>query len=58
VVEGAPPPVDASDDDIERALVAHLGAGDDKRASVAAVALELDVAKRRVYEAVLRVTGE
>ena len=57
VLAGAPPPPGASDDDIERAVAAHLGAGDDKRTSVAAVALELDVAKRRVYEAVLRVTG-
>lgn len=57
VLGGAPERPAATDDDIERALGAHLGAGDDKRASVAAVALELDVAKRRVYEAVLRVTG-
>jgi len=58
VLAGAPEPPGATDDDIERALSAHLGAGDDKRTSVAAVALELDVAKRRVYEAVLRVTGQ
>ncbi|MGI8685302.1 MAG: 16S rRNA (cytidine(1402)-2'-O)-methyltransferase [Acidimicrobiales bacterium] len=58
VLEGAPAATEATDDDIERALTAHLGAGDDKRTSVAAVALELDVAKRRVYEAVLRVTHE
>ena len=57
VLGGGPARAEATDHDIERALAAHLGAGDDKRASVAAVALELDVAKRRVYEAVLRVTG-
>ncbi len=58
VVDGAPAPAEATDDDIERALSARLGAGDDKRTSVAAVALELEVAKRRVYEAVLRVTAQ
>lgn len=57
VLGGAPGPAAATDTDIERALAAHLGKGDDKRAAVAAVTLELDVAKRRVYEAVLRVTG-
>lgn len=57
VLGGGPEPAAAADDDIERALLTRLGAGDDKRAAVAAVALELDVAKRRVYEAVLRVTG-
>ena len=57
VLGGAPEPAAATDADIERALATHLGCGDDKRAAVAAVTLELDVAKRRVYEAVLRVTG-
>lgn len=57
VLGGAPEPPAATDTEIERALAAHLGRGDDKRAAVAAVTLELDVAKRRVYEAVLRVTG-
>lgn len=57
VVGGAPEPEAATDADIERAVASRLGRGDDKRAAVAAVTLELDVAKRRVYEAVLRVTG-
>ena len=56
VLGGAPQRPEATDDDIEGALVARLGAGDDKRTAVAAVTLELDVAKRRVYEAVLRLT--
>ena len=57
VLGGAPEPAAATDTEIERALAAHLGRGDDKRAAVAAVTRELDVAKRRVYEAVLRVAG-
>ena len=57
VLGGAPEPAAATDTDIERALAARLGKGDDKRAAVTAVTRELDVAKRRVYEAVLRVTG-
>ena len=56
VVGGAPRP-EVSDADIERALAARIGAGDDRRAAVAAVALELDVAKRRVYELSLRGAG-
>lgn len=57
VLGGADEPQPASDDDIERALASHFEAGADRRSAVAAVTLELDVAKRRVYEAALRRTG-
>ncbi len=54
VLEGAPEPAGASDTDIERALLARYDAGDDKRAALPAVAAELHVPKRRVYEIALR----
>ena len=54
VLEGAPEPVPASDDDIAAALSARLGAGQDKRSALPAVATELAVPKRRVYEVALR----
>ena len=50
VLGGAPEPPEASDADITEALEARIAAGDDRRAAVAGVASELDVAKRRVYE--------
>lgn len=53
VLAGASQPA-VTDADIERALSARLDAGEDRRTAVGAVALELDVAKRRVYEASLR----
>lgn len=55
VLAGAPDDPPASDDDIEEALSARLAAGEDRRAAVAGVASELDVAKRRVYELALRI---
>ncbi len=54
VVEGAPAEPAASDADIEGALAARMGAGEDKRAALAAVAAELHVPKRRVYDVALR----
>ncbi len=54
VIEGAPAGPAASDADIEGALVARMDAGEDKRAALAAVASELHVPKRRVYDVALR----
>ena len=54
VVGGAPAGEDPSDDDIHAAPVAHIGAGEDKRAALPAVAAELGVPKRRVYDVALR----
>ena len=50
VVAGAPAPAPADDDAIAEALRRHLAAGEDKKAAIAAVATELEVSKRRVYE--------
>ena len=52
VLEGAsaPAPVPKTDDDIVAALRARLDAGDDRKTAVAAVAKELGVPKRQVYE--------
>ena len=57
VVGGAPPPLDATDEEIEEALVDRMAAGDDRRAAVAGVASDLAVAKRRVYELARRLPG-
>ena len=57
VVGGAPAPPDATDADIEEALAGRIAAGDDRRAAVAGVASDLDVAKRRVYELARRLGG-
>jgi len=54
VLEGAPEPTAAGDADIERALRARYDAGDDKRAALPAVAAELHISKRRVYDIALR----
>jgi 16S rRNA (cytidine1402-2'-O)-methyltransferase len=54
VVAGAPAPEAPSADAVEDALRARMGAGADKRSAIAAVAAELGVPKRQVYEAALR----
>lgn len=54
VLAGAPDR-EVGDDEIERALADHLGAGQDRKTAVAAVTAELAVAKRRVYAVALRV---
>jgi 16S rRNA (cytidine1402-2'-O)-methyltransferase len=56
VVEGAPEPSQATAEDVEAALRAHLSAGADRKTAVADVARELGVAKRVVYDASLRLT--
>ena len=55
VLGGAPAGPEATDEEIEDALVARLQAGEDRRSAVAAVAGELDVGKRRVYDVAVRV---
>lgn len=50
VLDGAAAPAGATDEDIAAALARHLDAGDDKKAAIAAVATQLDVPKRRVYD--------
>ncbi len=54
VVEGAPAGPMASDTDIQAALAARMDGGEDKRAALGAVAAELGVPKRRVYDIALR----
>jgi 16S rRNA (cytidine1402-2'-O)-methyltransferase len=54
VLEGAPAPDPAGDDAIEAALLRSLARGADRRDAVASVAAELDVPKRRVYDAAVR----
>ncbi len=54
VVAGAPAPEAPSAGTVEDALRARIGAGADKRSAIAAVASELGVPKRQVYEVALR----
>jgi 16S rRNA (cytidine1402-2'-O)-methyltransferase len=54
VVEGAPERQPATESDVEDALRARLASGLAKRDAVVEVAAELDVPKRRVYDAALR----
>jgi 16S rRNA (cytidine1402-2'-O)-methyltransferase len=49
VLAGAAPPAESTDEEIEAALRARLGGGEDKKTATAAVARELAVPKRRVY---------
>jgi 16S rRNA (cytidine1402-2'-O)-methyltransferase len=57
VLEGAPAPEPVGEDDIEAAVQARLDAGDSPRDAAAAVALALDVPKRRAYEIAVRRRG-
>jgi 16S rRNA (cytidine1402-2'-O)-methyltransferase len=50
VVDGAPPAAPAGADDIAAALAARIAAGEDKKSAVAAVAAQLNVPKRQVYD--------
>lgn len=50
VVEGAPPAPAAGDDEIRSELKKRMAAGDTRRAAVDAVAVQLSVSRRHVYE--------
>jgi 16S rRNA (cytidine1402-2'-O)-methyltransferase len=50
VLDGAPEPPPATDDDIRTALAAERAAGIDRKTAVANVTAALGVAKRRVYD--------
>ncbi|MBV8983314.1 MAG: 16S rRNA (cytidine(1402)-2'-O)-methyltransferase [Acidimicrobiia bacterium] len=54
VLGGAAPPAKPSTDEVTDALRARLAAGDDKKTATAAVAKELRVPKRTVYEIATR----
>src|SRR5205814_941488 len=54
VLEGAPPPADATESEIEAALRSELAAGVTKRDAVSAVAAALEVPRRRVYDLATR----
>ncbi|HEV3402243.1 MAG TPA: 16S rRNA (cytidine(1402)-2'-O)-methyltransferase [Acidimicrobiales bacterium] len=53
VLAGAPAPGPPAADTVEDALRARMEAGEDKRSAIAAVAADLGVPKRQVYEAAL-----
>jgi 16S rRNA (cytidine1402-2'-O)-methyltransferase len=54
VLEGAPPPPPAEAEDVVASLTRRLAAGESKKSAVAAVASDLGVPRRQVYEAALR----
>lgn len=56
VLDGAPPPAPAGEDDVEAALRARLEAGADKKSAIAEVAAALGVSKRAVYEIALSIS--
>ena len=56
VLDGAPPPAPAGEDDVEAALRARLDAGADKKSAIAEVAAALGVPKRVVYEIALSIS--
>jgi 16S rRNA (cytidine1402-2'-O)-methyltransferase len=58
VVGGAPPPAPASTDDIDDAVRRRLAQGDGPRQAAVAVAGELGVARRTIYETALRLRAE
>lgn len=53
VVEGAPKPADATDDQIVAALAARMNEGMDRKSAIAEVATALNAPKRRVYDLAL-----
>lgn len=57
VLEGAPEPLPADDDDIEEALRSRLQTGESRRSAVDAVAFELGLPRRRVYDVALNLRG-
>jgi 16S rRNA (cytidine1402-2'-O)-methyltransferase len=58
VIGGAPPPAPASAGDIDDAVRRRLAQGDGPRQAAAAVAGELGVARRTIYETALRLRAE
>ena len=58
VLQGAPPPPPATAGDVVDALTARLRAGETKKQAVAAVAAELRLPKRDVYNAALALTTD
>jgi 16S rRNA (cytidine1402-2'-O)-methyltransferase len=54
VLGGAPAPPDPGEDDVEDALRMRLGAGIDRKTAISAVAKELHVPRRQVYELAIR----
>jgi 16S rRNA (cytidine1402-2'-O)-methyltransferase len=58
VLDGAPPPAPAGEDDVEAALRARLEAGADKKSAIAEVSAALGVPKRVVYEIALGVATD
>jgi 16S rRNA (cytidine1402-2'-O)-methyltransferase len=58
VIGGAPPPAPASAGDIDDAVRRRLAHGDGPRQAAAAVAGELGVARRTIYETALRLRAE
>jgi 16S rRNA (cytidine1402-2'-O)-methyltransferase len=57
VIEGAPAPLDATDETVVAALTAELGAGASRRDATAAVVEKLGVGHRRTYELALGIPG-
>jgi len=57
VLEGAPEPLPADDDDIRAALRTRLESGASRRRAVDAVATELGLPRRRVYDLALHLGG-
>jgi 16S rRNA (cytidine1402-2'-O)-methyltransferase len=57
VLAGAPDASPAGEQDIEQALTARMGSGEEKRSAVAAVASELGVPRRRVYDVAVRLSS-
>lgn len=55
VLEGAPAPADASDDQIVDALRRAMGGGADRRAAIATVMAATGASKRRVYDLALTI---
>lgn len=54
VIEGAPPPAAATEEEVANAVARHLAAGRSRKDAAAAVAAELGVARRVAYDAANR----
>jgi 16S rRNA (cytidine1402-2'-O)-methyltransferase len=58
VLDGAPPPAGADDATVDAAVRRLLAAGDSVRDAASTVAAELDVPRRRAYEAAVRLSRD